>query len=168
MKSMKTHSKIFMFVMDIIIISLAAIIANLLLCQENQMFTKDNIQIMINSIILSVLIYEIYLNIFKIYKHITRFESGRDYLTYILICLISGTTLIFIKEVLHANINSCRRQILCAFLTMIGLLSTRIVIRFFLNSIMQEKENSNGKKDNILIIGAGYAGKDIIRSINKQ
>ena len=50
--------------------------------------------------------YQIYLNIFKVYRHITRFESGKDYLIYILICLLSSITLIITKSIFKLNINA--------------------------------------------------------------
>lgn len=167
MKAIAKHSKVFMFLIDIIIIGISAITANLLLCAKNYMFTDLNIQIMFNSVAFSIIIYQIYLNIFKIYKHITRFESGKDYLDYIVLCILSGITLIVIKTTFDFNINSIRKQILGCFITMVGLIGARIIIRFFLNAITQEQEKGDGKKYNILIIGAGYAGKEIIRNIKQ-
>lgn len=167
MKIITKHSKIFMVLIDITIIAISAIMANLLLSQKAHIFESQNIQIMINSAIFAVIIYEIYLNLFRTYRHITRFESGNDYLIYILICILSGVTLATIKVIFDLNINSVRKQLLGAFITMVGIIGARIIIRFILNSIMREQEKSDGKKYNILIIGAGYAGKEIIRNVKQ-
>ena len=167
MKAIVKNSKLFMLLIDLVVIAMGAIIANLLLTQKNDIFTINNLHIILNSIVSALIVYEIYLNIFKTYKHITRYESGKDYLVYILVCIMAGVTLTLIRIVFKADINSFRKQILGAVLTMVGLLGIRVIIRFILNSIMQEKEKSDGIKYNILIIGAGYAGRDIIRNIKQ-
>ena len=101
------------------------------------------------------------------YKHITRFESGKDYFTYIFASFLAGITLAAGRYFLNIEINSVRKQILASFITSIGIIGVRIVIRFFMNRIIQEKEHGDGKKYNVLIIGAGYAGRDIIKSIKQ-
>ena len=161
-------SKIIMILIDIIIIALSALIANFLLCEKELMLTEYNKKIVILSIIASIVIYESYLNIFQMYRHITRFENGKDYLAYIVICILSATTLVAIKLIFQFhNINTIRELLLGSIITMIGIVGTRIVIRFLLDSILQEKEKSDGEKYNVLIIGAGYAGKEIIRNIKQ-
>ncbi len=167
MKFITKHSKVFMIAIDIIIITISSIFANLLLVQKDDIFKSENIQIIINSAIFAILIYQIYLNIFRTYRRITRYESAKDYLIYILICMLAGGTLVLIKILFDFNINSVRKQILEAFITMVGIIGIRVIIRFILNSIMQEKEKGDGKRYNILIIGAGYAGKEIIRNVKQ-
>ena len=167
MKKLMKHSKLVMFLIDIIIISISAIISNLLLCNVNYMFEKDNLNTILNSIIFAIITYQVYLNIFKTYRNITRYEEGKDYLLYISICIMAGLTLTVIKLLFRIDINNIREQILAAFITMIGMVGVRIIIRFFLNSIMQEQEKCDGRKYNILIIGAGYAGKEIIGHIKR-
>ncbi len=166
MKTKKTHSKFFMFLMDIIIVALSAIIANVLLCQKDYILSEENIQIIFNSIISSIIVYEIYLNLFRTYRHITRFEGGTDYLIYIIMCLLSGLTLVVIKNI-GLNINSVRKLLLGSFITAIGIIGTRIIIRFLLNNFMQEQEKSDGKRYNVLIIGAGYAGREVVKNIKQ-
>lgn len=161
-------SKAIMILIDVIVIALSALIANLLLCEKELMLTEYNLRIIILSMLASIVVYESYLNVFQMYRHITRFESGRDYLVYILICILSATTLIGIKVVFHFyNINTVRELLLATFITMIGIVGVRIIIRFLVSAILQEKEKSDGKRYNVLIIGAGYAGKEIIRNIKQ-
>jgi len=97
MKFIGKHSKFFMFLIDIIIIAVSTTIANLLLCNESEILSNENIRTIINSIVSAIIVYQIYLNIFKIYRHVTRFESSVDYFLYVLICIMSGLTLILIK-----------------------------------------------------------------------
>ena len=85
MKALRKNSKFFMFLLDIIVITVSAIAANLLLCNKEYILSNENIKIIVNSIISAIIVYQIYLNLFKTYRHITRFENGTDYLVYIII-----------------------------------------------------------------------------------
>lgn len=167
MRFVAKHSKIFRVFADIIIIAIGAIISNLLLCYEHNMFSDENIETIINSIIASIIIYQIYLNIFKAYRHITRFENGKDYFIYIMICLFASITLALISLIPFININNIRQQLLSGIIIMMSLIAMRVILRFILNAMSQEQEKNDGKKYNILIIGAGYAGKEIIRNIKQ-
>lgn len=130
MKKVIKYSKILMLLLDIVIIAVSATVANLLLTEKTIIFSKENITTILNSILISIAVYEIYLNFFKVYKHITRFENGKDYLVYILSCFVSGVTLIIIKVLFNIDINSVRKQILEAFITSVGIIGSRVVIRF--------------------------------------
>ena len=167
MKAILRHTKLFMFLIDILIITVSAVIANVLLTKKDLIFIDSNLYVILNSIIISIIIYEVYLNIFKIYRNITRFESGKDYLIYILACALAGITLLAVRFILKIEINSCRKQMLQAVITAVGLVGLRVTVRFVMNALIQEQEKSDGRKYNILIIGAGYAGRDIIRNIKQ-
>lgn len=148
------NSKYILKILDIIIIGFSAVLANLLLSQKDYIFTQENIRIIINSIISSVIVYEFYLHIFKMYRHITRFESGIEYLNYVVICTMSGETLLLFKMILNFNINSPRKQLLGSLITSLLIIGVRVIIRFILNYYMRDKEESDCQKYNILIIGA--------------
>lgn len=167
MKAILRHTKLFMFLIDILIITVSAVIANVLLTKKDLIFIDSNLYVILNSIIISIIIYEFYLNIFKIYRNITRFESGKDYLIYILACALAGITLLAVRFILKIEINSCRKQMLQAVITSVGLVGLRVTVRFVMNALIQEQEKSDGRKYNVLIIGAGYAGRDIIRNIKQ-
>ena len=167
MKKLMKYSKIILFLIDIIIIAMAVTISNLLLCDKETMFSKENLETILNTILISLIVYQFYLNIFKTYRNITRYEEGKDYLIYIFVCIMSGLTLVAVKALFNININNIREHILACFISITGLVSIRVIIRFFLNSVIQEQATSDGKKYNILIIGAGYAGKEIIRNIKQ-
>ena len=160
------HSKFILFLLDISVISFSVVISSLLLYKEN-IFIKENIQTIFNSAIFAIIVYEVYLNLFRTYKNITRFEVSMDYLKYMFICFISGTTLSFIQFIFHFNINNVRLQFLETFITMIGIVGMRVVIKIIISAKVREKEKGDGKKYNILIIGAGYGGTDIIRNIKQ-
>ena len=69
---------------------------------------------------------------FRAYRHVTKFENGTEYFTYLLVCALSGATLILSQQ-LGGNINAPRKQVLEGLITALGLIGVRIVIRFFLN-----------------------------------
>lgn len=167
MKKILKYSKLWRLALDIIVISLSAVLANLLLTDKEYILSDSNIKTIINSVIISIAVYEIYLNLFRTYRHITRFENGKDYLIYIAVCGISGLTLVAMRYFLELDINSVRKEILEAFIVSVGLIASRVILRFILNEMVQEQIKGDGKKSNVLIIGAGYAGTDIIR-IMKQ
>ena len=159
-------SKFFLCLLDIIIIGISAVITNVLLTEKGYILTAENKEIIINSIISSIIVYEIYLHIFKTYRHITKFENGIEYLTYIYVCFISGVTLM-IGFMSGLKINTPRKQLLGALITSFGIIGLRIIVRFFLNYFMREKESNDGQKYNVLIIGAGYAGREIIKNVKQ-
>ena len=167
MKLTFKYSKLLMFIVDIIIIAMSTLIARCLLLEKVNIFSVSTGITIINSAVLAVIVYEIYLNIFQTYKHITRFESGRDYLVYILVCLLSAGTLIFLKYTFNINMNRFSAQMLTAIIASFGIVGIRIILRYVLNQNVREHLKSDGEKYNILIIGAGYAARDIIQTIEQ-
>lgn len=167
MKKINSYSKLLMFLMDVCIISISAVVANILLTNKEIIFSVTNLVTIKNSVLIAIAVYEIYFIFLKVYKHITRFENGKDYFVYIFACLLAGITLAATRFILKIDINSVRKQILGAFITSIGIVGLRIAIRFFMSLLMQERDSGDGKRYNVLIIGAGYAGRDIIKSIKQ-
>ena len=167
MKIINSYSKLLMFLMDVCIISISAVVSNILLTNKEIIFSVTNLVTIKNSVLIAIAVYEIYFIFLKVYKHITRFENGKDYFVYIFACLLAGITLAATRFILKIDINSVRKQILGAFITSIGIVGLRIAIRFFMSLLMQERDSGDGKRYNVLIIGAGYAGRDIIKSIKQ-
>lgn len=167
MKLINRYSKLLMFLMDVCIISISAVVANILLTNKEIIFSATNLVTIKNSVLIAIAVYEIYFIFLKVYKHITRFENGKDYFVYIFACLLAGITLATTRFILKIDINSVRKQILGAFITSIGIVGLRIAIRFFMSLLIQERDSGDGKRYNVLIIGAGYAGRDIIKSIKQ-
>ena len=167
MKRINSYSKLLMFLMDVCIISISAVVSNILLTNKEIIFSVTNLVTIKNSVLIAIAVYEIYFIFLKVYKHITRFENGKDYFVYIFACLLAGITLAATRFILKIDINSVRKQILGAFITSIGIVGLRIAIRFFMSLLIQERDSGDGKRYNVLIIGAGYAGRDIIKSIKQ-
>ena len=79
MKTITKYSKLLMFLIDVFIIAVSSILANMLLTDKEVIFSIANINTIKNSILIAIAVYEVYLIFFKVYKHITRFENGKDY-----------------------------------------------------------------------------------------
>ena len=83
MKRINSYSKLLMFLMDVCIISISAVVANILLTNKEIIFSATNLVTIKNSVLIAIAVYEIYFIFLKVYKHITRFENGKDYFVYI-------------------------------------------------------------------------------------
>ena len=66
MKTIAKYSKLFMLLLDVFIISCSTVVANLLLTNKNIIFTNENIYIIKNSVLIAIVVYEIYLILFKV------------------------------------------------------------------------------------------------------
>ena len=71
-------SNLFLVITDIIFISICYILALYVLGYEN---LSDII--VIENIILSIFVYQVFLNLFKMYLNMVNYEIGKDYLKYI-------------------------------------------------------------------------------------
>ncbi len=166
MKGIIKQSKFYMFLLDVIIIAFSMIVANLLMTPREYVLSDQNIKTIENSVVLGVIVYQIYLNLFKTYRRITRFENGTDYIVYIIMTSLAGVTLAIIRR-FGFNINSMRQQIIGCIITAVGIISLRVIIRFFLNILLRKQEKGDGERYNVLIIGAGFAGKEVISNIKQ-
>ncbi len=123
----------------------------------------------IRTVIVSVLVYQLVFHITKSYNNIIRYEEGKDYIKYIILCLISSIIVSIIRVILHIEIASTRLNILAGIFIGLMMVSYRIIIRYILvfdvvNRGVRVKKNSETK--NVLIIGAGNAAHEIIKTIH--
>lgn len=153
-----------LFFFDIFVIVIAHVLAQFILSNE---FSIEGIKISFKISIIAVFIYELFLNLFMVYKNITRYENGNDYLVYIFISLISciiESLIIRFTKVVNVNV---RMIFLSSFIIMLGFVGYRIIIRYILNSNwpINFLKKDDKKRKKLLIIGAGNAAKDIINII---
>lgn len=167
MKKIIEHSKSVMFIIDVIIIAFSAMVANLLLRSKAVMFSSANLHIIVYSMIMNVIVYEVCFFMFHIYKHITIFETGKEYFTYIEASVLACVVLSIMKQLTNISIDTIREQMLAAMMTAVGTISVRVMIRFVINELVYDNDMAKNKRDNLLIIGAGYAGKEIIRTVKE-
>ena len=96
------------------------------------------------NILLSILIYMIFLNYFKMYLNLIQYEIGKDYLKYIVCCILSALLLSLIGKSFNLEyLDYLRINVLCG--------------------------NGLPKRDypfcNLLIVGAGLGGREMIITI---
>lgn len=164
LKKIKKYRMLVLFFVDILIIISAHILSLFIIYND---FNIISIETVFKISIIAVFIYELFLNLFMVYKNITRYENGNDYLIYIFISLIS--CLIEALLVRFSNIVdiSLRTILLASFIIMLGFVGYRIIIRYILNSNWPIKimKKDGKKRKNLLIIGAGAVTGDIIKTI---
>ena len=166
----KIHRKIrktLLIIIDIISIIISYYLTQIFLTSTFWNFNSSLIIATINSIILSILVYQVFLNLFDVYKNITIYESSKEYFTYGLACLISCDVVSMLGIIFNLNILSAKENLLAGILTGIIIISYRVVIRFILTNNIMVKPNED-KRRNLLIIGGGAATRDIVKKIKES
>ena len=166
MGKFRKYRNIVLFLVDNLIIFAAYFLASFLMLNLADFFNSKNIDLTINSIFVSLFIYQIVFAIFDLYKNITRYENGKDYLNYIFACFISMGLTIAIKTLFRLQLVNIKQIVFSGILISVAIISYRVIIRFILtlatdNASNVEEEN----RKNLLIIGAGEAARDIIKTL---
>ena len=161
----KKYSNLIIRFVDVLIIVLCYLLATL--------FINNNIDItdmvLIRQIVMSIILFEIFLNILRLYQNILRYEIGSDYVKYAL-CALMYINSISIFDVfigyfsLYFKIN-----ILAGLLTAGIMITYRLFTRNFINNLdMKNSDNDVKKPFNLLIIGAGSSGREIVLTIKSK
>ena len=121
-----------------------------------------------HSAICYIIIYETIFHIGKRHKSIIRYEEGKDYIIYILLCLITAFC-VSIVGIFIRTITTLKMNLLASIIISIMIVAYRVIMRYILvNDIVNKgvytKYNDSKKK--LLIIGAGNAAHEIIKNIN--
>lgn len=145
------------------IINISYIISAFLLV-NNHIEKLQYVQLLYNTVVLSLFVYLVTFNILDVYRNITRFENGIDYIKYIGLSIFSGAIVILIKFLFKAPLMGYKEIVFATILIAVAIVSYRVIIRFLLNEINPiEKERTERK--NLLIIGAGEAANEIIKTV---
>ena len=142
-----------------------------------QFFVRDTFRIygetlirIIRTILIAIAIYETLFKILGLYKNITRFETGKDYMVYAMACASSGLIISILNIIFDLHLLGYKHNVVTSLIIAIGVISYRVLIRYYLviekPLDILKPEASNAKK--LLIIGAGYATRDIIQSIKNR
>lgn len=165
MNFLKKHRMIILRIMDLLIISFMYLLVAYLL--TNLSLLGQEINKILNTILISLITYLVTFNVANIYKKITRFENGKDYLEYIFLCMASTViigTVGLIRTDLFMDIKGI---VLANILIAVAVVSYRVMLRFILT--LKRVDNSSGKiKKNLLIIGGGEAARDVIKAIKEE
>lgn len=167
MHKIRKYRNMILLVIDTLIIFLSYIVVSFLTNSNEVFFSNKNVELIRNTIAIAIIVHQIFFNLAMIYKNITRYENGKDYLIYMLLCLISGTIIIAARFMFRLPLLDYKQIILAMLVITIGIISYRVGIRMILNMNSPERD-SEQKKKNLLIIGAGDAARDIIKTIKTK
>lgn len=163
MKLIRKYRAMILYIIDIMIINISYIISAFLLV-NNHIEKLQYVQLLYNTVVLSLFVYLVTFNILDVYRNITRFENGIDYIKYIGLSIFSGAIVILIKFLFKAPLMGYKEIVFATILIAVAIVSYRVIIRFLLNEINTiEKERTERK--NLLIIGAGEAANEIIKTV---
>ena len=164
MKFIKKHRNIYLRLMDIFIIAISYYITQFII-GDSLTLTKEMNRTIINTIIIAIIIYGGVLQIFRTYKNITRYENGKDYLIYVLACLISCTIMVLFNITSIMDIVDERINLVASLIIVTSIIGYRVCIRMILTERYKNKEETNNSKKNVLVIGAGEAAKILLGTI---
>ena len=167
MKLIKKHRNICLRIMDILIIIISYYISEIII--ENRIILAESTEkIIFNTIIIAVIIYQAVLTIFKTYHNITRYENGKDYLVYVLACLVACSIMIIFNVIPGIPIVGERVNLIAALIIVTSIISYRVILRILLTSQYKNPEASETAKKKVLIIGAGEATRILLGTIKSS
>lgn len=163
LKSWGKYTKLVLAIIDIAIIAFSYCLTQIFVRENYLAFDSMVTQKLLNSIIVSIFIYEIFFNLFDLYRNITSYEGAKEYFCYALACMVSCNVISMLGIVLDLDILSPKENLLAGTFTAVFVVFYRVIIRFFLtNKITKTPEQ---ERKNLLIIGGGEAATDVIKSI---
>ena len=122
---------------------------------------------LISNLLLSIFIYQVFLNLFKMYFNLINYEIGKDYLKYIICSVLSMIFLTFFGKIFNLDyLKFLRINALSSVLIAGLMISYRLIIReinFYKNG--EGLPRRNQPISNLLIIGAGLGGREMIITI---
>ena len=166
MKKIRKYRNVLLFLIDILIIFGSYFITAFFMLDMEKFINADNLELINNSIIVSLFVYQIVFGIFDFYKNITRYENGKDYIKYILACGISACLVIVLKFIFKLQLVTIKQIVFTSIIIAVGTVAYRVIIRFILTTGTDSaRDLPEENRKNLLIIGAGEAARDIIKTL---
>lgn len=163
----KKNRNVLLILMDILII-ISCYIASIFFLNIH----IDNIKMLAMQILIVVIIYQIFLNIFRMYQNMMRYEVGKDYIKYIISAFLSMTVLSLADKAFHLEYINLKVNVLSGVLIAGTFVMYRLAGRSILSRKMSKYEkmnkNQDNKANNLLIIGAGMGAREIIIAIKNS
>ena len=165
MMSRLKKSNIWLMIIDIIIIAICYVAAFFIL--DFQELYKTAIA---KNIVLSICVYEVVLNFFRMYLNMVNYEEGTDYLKYIFCSFLSMGILTFFGKLLGVfYLDYLRINALAGVLTAGCLVGYRLILReMHIRKNSSDLYRTQQPICNILIIGAGLGGREMILAIKNS
>ena len=155
-------TKIILFIIDIFIIVISYIIARIFLFDSFEFYEIITTRL-VNSVTFAIIIYEIFLNLFEVYKNITIYESAKEYFSYALVCMVSCNVVSLLTIIFNLDFVTPKENLLAGVFAATMMIFYRVVIRFLLTNKVTIKGKQERKK--LLIIGGGEAGAEVAKNI---
>ncbi|MCI9039373.1 MAG: polysaccharide biosynthesis protein [Clostridia bacterium] len=165
---MKKNRNLLLVLLDIAVIVACYLVAIFFLNVE-----IISVSILVKEIAIAILIYEVFLNAFQMYRNMMQYEVGKDYIKYILsafftMIVISMCNFIFHFQYLNLRLNVLSGVLTAGMLVMYRLAGRSVLTRkrdFFAKKNQKEQTK---KVNNLLIIGAGMGAREIIIAIQNS
>ena len=165
MMSRLKKSNIWLMIIDVVFISICYVAAFFIL--DYQELYKTAIA---KNIVLSICVYEVVLNFFRMYLNMVNYEEGTDYLKYIFCSFLSTGILTFFGKLLGVfYLDYLRINALAGVLTAGCLVGYRLILReLHIRKNSSDLYRTQQPICNILIIGAGLGGREMILAIKNS
>lgn len=163
----KKNRNVLLILIDILII-ISCYIASILFLNV----PIDNIKVLVVQIAVVVIVYQIFLNIFRMYQNMMRYEVGKDYIKYIISAFLSMIILSIVYKAFSLEYIKLKVNVLSGVLIAGTFVMYRLAGRSILSRRMSKYEkinkNQDNKANNLLIIGAGMGAREIIIAIKNN
>lgn len=164
---LKKNKNILLILIDIMVIICCYVVAMLFLNTK-----INNLQNFMIDMVIVVIVYQIFLNCFRMYQNMIRYEVGKDYVKYIISASLSVVILTLIDKGFNLEYINLRVNVLSGILTAGTFVMYRLLGRFIAARKMSKYEkinkNQDNKANNLLIIGAGMGAREIIIAIKNN
>lgn len=163
---MKKFGHLLFAVIDILVITFCFIISMIFL-GENILINNE----LIVQLFLLVIAYQLFLNIFRLYQNMIRYEMGTDYIKYV---FSSMCTIIIVSTInlISGNLGGYYRVNVLTCIFSVGIMIIyRLFVRYLLNKRVtfdSSRIYNSKKSSNLLIIGAGMSAREIILTIKNH
>ena len=164
---LKKNKNILLILIDIMVIICCYVVAMLFLNTK-----INNLQNFMIDMVIVVIVYQIFLNCFRMYQNMIRYEVGKDYVKYIISASLSVVILTLIDKGFNLEYINLRVNVLSGILTAGTFVMYRLLGRSIAARKMSKYEkinkNQDNKANNLLIIGAGIGAREIIIAIKNN
>ena len=167
-KKISKYRNIILVAMDIVCIILAYWLSTLIVMDD---FNSSYVSELLKLICLAILIYQLIFNLAKRYKTIIKYEEEKDYAFYMFLSFIASIVIFVLDKILKFTSFSWKVNLISFIITGFIMITYRIIIKYILISDLVNKGIINKNKLNrrkILIIGAGIAAHQIIKTIHSE
>lgn len=164
---LKKNKNILLILIDIMVIICCYVVAMLFLNTK-----INNLQNFMIDMVIVVIVYQIFLNCFRMYQNMIRYEVGKDYVKYIISASLSVVILTLIDKGFNLEYINLRVNVLSGILTAGTFVMYRLLGRSIAARKMSKYEkinkNQDNKANNLLIIGDGMGAREIIIAIKNN